>query len=556
MSFTKFRWLPWLSAATLLAGVLAAAPPVSANSAAGGVPLLSVPKMTEQTAQLCLDPVAGTVTAFGATTNAKCYGGFAKVRIWQLSPRYNGTVLVAVSAARMTPHHPPTVPYWYQLFNHQAWPAARIAMENGSNAVVLSTGNAGLRAAPGAVGAGYTVATGSTVAVTAAGTTITAAGATTQHLSITAPTAGVTFRGQLAMWTIPAEPHAQGRHGSGMAQVWRVFVWHVPASGGTLHWSFDGAPGQAITVGPATPLPRNWRVTASGGITANPTIGASYSYGLPAAQAAAALKQAETQGAERGALTITASGGAHVAPTGTDPLTLAGTIATFRDPAPGQGVTVTDQLHGQATMPAGASHWAPPPWPADAQEGSFSPVGGMRATLTQNVVITHQHQAIRRQVTITPRGTQMVITALTLSAGAKRPVGQWVPLRVSVTRNGQPVSGTVHLTGRGPRGTRLRSATVRLQRGTGTDAVTAAAAGTVSLTAAYGAMKAGAQAQLLPLFPWWILLLLIAALALAAGYWRIRARRSRSTSPPATDEPPTAEPAPDPDPPTEGTGNA
>lgn len=548
-SVKRHRWGPWLAAGVLLAGVLAAAPPVEASNAAGGVPPLSVPKMTEQTAQLCLDPATGAITAFGMTTTHLCYGGFAKVRVWGLAPRYNGTVLVAVSAARLTPHNP--TGSWYQMFNRQAWPAALPAMENGSDAVVLSTGNAGLRAATGTVGAGYTVATDDTANAT--GTTITAAAATTQHLSITAPTAGVTFRGQLVEWTIPTEPHPQGRHGSGMAQVWRVFVWHVPAAGGVLRWSFDGAPGQAITGGRVTPLPRNWRVTASGGITANPTIGASYSYGLPAAQAAAALKQAETQGAERGSLTITASGGAHVAPTGTDPLTLAGTIATFHDPAPGQGVTVTDQMHGQATMPAGASHWAPPPWPADAQEGSFSPVGGMRATLTQNVVITHQHQAIRRQVTITPSGTQIVVTALTVTAGAKRPVGQWVPVRVSVTRNGQPVSGTVHLTGRGPRGTRLRSATVRLQRGTGTDAVTAAAAGTVTLTAAYGALQAGAQARLLPLFPWWILLLLLAALALAAGYWRLRARRGRSGAT-TTDDGPTTEPAQDQDPPAEGTG--
>lgn len=541
-------WLPWLSAAALLAGTLAVSPAVEANNAAGGVPMLSVPKMTEQTAQLCLNPAAGVVTAFGATTNNTCYGGFAKVRVWLLAPRYNDTVLVAVTAARMTPH---SAPFWYRVFDQRGWPAAPAAMQNGSNAVVLATGDVGLRAAPDAVGATYTVATGNRVAVS--GPTVTATAATTQHLSITAPTAGVTFRGQLATWTIPTEPHPQGRHGSGMAQVWRVFVWHVPAAGGTLVWSYDGAPGRPITVGPATALPRGWQVTASGGITANPTIGASYSYGLPAAQAAAALKQAETQGAENGSLTVAANNGAHIAPTGTVPLTLAGTIATFHDPAPGQGVTVTDQMHGHATMPAGASRWAPPPWPSDAQEGSFSPVGGMRATLTEHAVITHKHQAIRRQVTVTPHGTQIVITALTVSAGAKRPVGQWVPVKVSLVRNGQPVSGTVRLTGRGPHGTRLRAATVRLRHGTGTDAVTAAAAGTVTLTAAYGPLKAGAHAQIVPLFPWWILLLLLAAIALGVGYWRLRTRRQRGAT--ATDEAPTTEPAPDQDPPAEGTGD-
>ncbi len=514
MKSPKNRWLPWLSAATLLAALAITAPPVHANSAGGTRNVVS-PHVVTQTAQLCLRPSPLTAYGFGAATNWECAGGYAKVTVWRLAPRYGRTVLIAISGTQLSGGSIMMFP--------AAIPAAHGA--TGVRAVALTISGGTLEAAPGAVGADYT-------------------SAAEQQLAATTATAGVTIGRAQALIPVPA--------GAGVQRVWRVLAWQVPAAGGTLNWYFDSAAGTPIHVGAVAPLPAGWKVTTTAGMTANPTIGASYMYsGRTAAQAAAALQAAIASGTT-GWTTFAASGGAHINLRGTYPLTLAGVIATWTDPRPGQSVTVRTVVH---VPPATAG----PNSPGNEQLGTLTPIAGLKAILQQTQTPQqHGNRVETRRVTVTPTGTQIQITALTLRASSTaRPVGQWVPVTVLLTRDGHPLTGTVTLTARGLAGARLRSATVRVGKsGIATDAVTATAAGRVALGAAYAGMRARTSARILPLFPWWILLLLIAALALAAGYWRLRVRRRQTGAPPTDDAPVTTESPPDPEPPAEGTGDA
>ena len=499
--------LPLLAAAALLAtGPLAAA-----QSATGALPV--TPTVTTQTAQLCLRPSPFTAYSFGAATAWQCAGGYAKVTVWQLAPRYGRTVLISISGTQLGGGSIMMFPA----------PVPAAHGSTGVRALTLAPSGGTLSAAPDAVGADYT----------AAGD---------QQLTATTATAGVSIGRARALIPVPSA----STHGE-LVRVWRVFAWQVPAAGGTLDWSFDGAPGAPIHVGAVAPLPAGWTVTTTAGLNANPTIGASYMYsGRTAAQAATALKAAIASGTT-GSTTFTAGGGARINLRGTYPLTLAGVLTTWTDPQPGQSVTVRTVVR---VPPATAG----PNSPGNDQRGTLSPVAGLKAILQQTQTPQqHGDRVETRRVTVTPTGTQIQITALTVRAAAQgRPVGQWVPVTVLLTRNGHPLAGTVTLTARGVAGARLRRATVRVgTSGIAADAATATAAGRVVLTAAYAGMRAHTSARLLPLFPWWILLLLLAALALGVGYWRLRARR-RQNGATTTDDgaPPHQE-----DPPTAGTGD-
>lgn len=123
---------------------------------------------------------------------------------------------------------------------------------------------------------------------------------------------------------------------------------------------------------------------------------------------------------------------------------------------------------------------------------------------------------------------------LAMTAASKAATGQWIPVTVHATQKGRVVSGTVTLSvPQGPPGTHLRASQITLDHGVGHDAAQAAQAGLIVVSAQLGSARAAAHIAVHAApthpsaFPWWILILLVAA-AMAAYVLRRRVNRRQA----------------------------
>lgn len=292
----------------------------------------------------------------------------------------------------------------------------------------------------------------------------------------------------------------------GAMETMATWLWYPPASAATL--TITGM--TPITISAAHPALSNTQVT--------PQIAASVTMGLsleaPGSTVAAAAAWIKAHG-ETGTVSATTSGNAAVSP----PVgvshseTLAGTTYTWTHPRVGQTVTLTDHIQHVLMQRYNVG-------PA-----SFT---GYIGLLTGLDLLWHQGPA---SVLITPQG--QTSSRLTITAPSRVRVGQSVVAITALTQNGSPVPGqSISITAGSL--TPLRVTTDN----SGTAAVKfralAPARSVITATSASGLVASTVVTVVRP-FPWWLLVIIIAAcLAIITETGR-RVRKHRKFS--ATTDP-------------------